>query len=104
MKLKIGKYVWNIILVDNLFEALGNTCFKELTIRISKDQTKEMIKDTILHETIHAYIKSYGFNKEYFYEEEIVCFITQNINQITLLSNKIWRTLKNEINKESKNE
>lgn len=98
MKLKIGKYTWNVVLVDDLFESLGNACFKELTIKISKNQTKEMLKDTIFHETMHAYIKSYGFNKEYYCEEEIVCFVTQNIKQITLLANKIWRVIKNEIN------
>ena len=93
MRLKIGKYTWTIEWVDNLFNSFGCTTFNELTIKISKNQCDALLKDTIFHELIHAYIKSYGFNREYFYEEDVVLFITQNIDSIMLLTDKVWKEM-----------
>ena len=96
MKVKIGKYIWDIKYVNDLFNSFGNTTFSKLEININKNQSKVFLKDTIYHEIIHAYIKSYGFNKEYYHEEEMVTFITQNKEQFELLTNKVIKGLKNE--------
>ena len=61
------------------------------------------MRDTIYHEIMHAYIKSYGFNREYYYEEDLVTFITQNREQIDSLTDEVLKGLENE-EKENKDE
>lgn len=96
MKIKINNYDWNIKLVPKkeIDGDLGLCHYADLTIKIGKEQDKQLIKDTILHEIIHAFIFSYGFDKNSYTNEEITCFFTQNIPNIIKIRDDAIKEMK----------
>lgn len=88
MKITINGYDWQVIFVPEddkrLGEAkegyinLGYTCFDKLCIAISRDAEKQVQKNTIAHELIHAFTLSTGVYEMVWSEEEMCRFIGSN--------------------------
>ena len=102
MKIKINKTNWNVYLVNEFRDepgVLGKTCYLRGTVEILKGLSDEKMKSTIIHEIVHAYLDSYGFevpNIEsvmLFSEEQVCEFIAMNGEDIIHLSDKIYKTL-----------
>lgn len=51
----------------------GQTRFPKQIILIDKDLSVERKRKTLIHELVHAFINSYGFN-DYDFKEENVCY------------------------------
>lgn len=69
----VGKDNNEIILDGDL--CMGITKFMELKIFIQKGMLKSLIERTIRHELTHAYLYSYGINKDEYSLEEVCNFV-----------------------------
>lgn len=100
MKLTINNYDWEIKVVpkEEIENNLGTTYFADLTIKIRKEQELDVFEDSLFHEITHAYMFSYGFDKNSYSNEEVVCFMTQNFMNIELLTKQALRELEKEKN------
>lgn len=99
MKIKINGLNWTVENVHRNDEHLivrGNPCFgvthyADLIIWLDKTQAKELYRQTLIHELIHAYTFSFGVhlvaNEK---TEESVCdFMGSHLDEIYLTANKI---------------
>lgn len=102
MKIKINGLNWTVENVQRGSEKLilnGNPCFgvtyyADLVIWLDKNQAKELYRQTLIHELIHAYTFSFGVhlvaNEK---TEESVCdFMGSHLDEIYLTANKIMDT------------
>lgn len=99
MKLEIGGFVFDLILVDKDNEHLeskdestfyaGTTDFRELKIYIDKTLPNALIEATIIHEITHAYLYAYGFSSEMMNEEELCVFMGRNMRFIYQLYERV---------------
>ena len=104
--MKINNLKWKIFYDKDLGENyLGTTDYFALEIKINplvKD--KSNLDRTIMHEVIHAYLYSYGFtNKDEFKLEEMVEFISHNVDSIIALSAEAGKELEEVSNNEKDN-
>lgn len=55
-KLKIGAHKYSVLLVDQVDPEnnVGECCGEDLTIKIKRTQKETQLKETLLHEIIHA--------------------------------------------------
>ena len=98
MKIKINNLTWNVGFErrDDLNGCYGFARFSTLEIRIAHDVHKEVVRTTITHEIIHAFIESFGFttpdtNSTLMFSEEQVCdFIAMNLEEISKQSKKVY--------------
>ena len=74
-KLKIGPYEWKYIDNCDLKDTFGTCDYKDLEIKISKDQTGLVKKCTIIHELLHAAFCSAGYSPR---EEEKIVDVLAN--------------------------
>ena len=103
MKLEIGNFVFDLMLVDKDNEHLeskdestfnaGTTDFRELKIYIDKTLPNALIEATIIHEITHAYLYAYGFSSEIMNEEELCVFMGHNMRFIY----QLYKRASNEI-------
>lgn len=103
MKIKINGLNWTVENVQRGNEKLqlnGNPCFgitkyMDLIIYLDAEQAKELYRQTLIHELIHAYTFSFGVhlvaNEK---TEEPVCdFMGSHLDEIYLTANKIMDAL-----------
>ena len=80
---------WKIVLDENGIlpeERFGSTYYTTQTIIINKNICEEARHRTLIHELIHAYTYSIGYNeKETYNREELSEFISHNLSNITVL-------------------
>ena len=102
MKLRINRTNWNVYLVDRYEDepgVLGKTSYIKGTIEIVRGMSSEKTKSTIIHEIVHAYLDSYGFelpNVEsvmLFSEEQLCEFIAMNGEEIMSIADRVYRNL-----------
>lgn len=91
IKIKIHNSSWNVILkslqdVDG--EPAGITFRDIKTILINSDFTIEL-RNTIIHELVHAFVYEYGFSQVDMTSENHAEFIAAYLDDIYLLTNKI---------------
>lgn len=72
-------------------ECLGVTYFKDLQIFVDCTLSRELFRQTIIHELIHAFAFSYGAQLEgYEKTEELLCnFMGAHLDEIYITANKI---------------
>lgn len=100
MKLRINGLNWNVQNVQRNDEKLkskdGDSCFgvtyyQELSVYLDKSMPKELYRQTVVHELIHAFTFSFGvhlFANER--TEESVCdFMGAHLDEICSATNKI---------------
>lgn len=98
MKIKINNLAWNVVFTtrEDINGCYGLTCFSKLEIKLAHDVHQDVVRTTITHEIIHAYIESCGFttpNVEspmIFSEEQVCDFVAMNLEEINKLSNKLY--------------
>ena len=94
----INNLQWEILYDKNINENyLGETDYFKLKININPEIENSMnLGRTVMHEVIHAYLYSFGFsNKNEFQLEEMIEFISHNIENI----NKLTEIALTELNK-----
>lgn len=70
---------------------LGITYKSEQTIYIDRTVSSQQIYKTVVHELIHAFLFSYGFDNCEWDEESMCNFIGQNAENIIKLANEVIR-------------
>lgn len=98
MKIKIHDLTWEVRFTDYIENptdsneiVCGLTLKTKQVILISVRQSLEIIKRTITHELVHAYIWSYGFeNSDPFSEEEMCNFIETHMRDLYNNTEKIY--------------
>lgn len=98
MKLKINDLEWNLTFVkkNEIEGCYGITRFSSLTIKIATDLHKDIVRTTITHELVHAYLESFGYTPPsidsalMFSEEQICDFIAMNQDFIMKQSSKVF--------------
>ncbi|MDE7299555.1 MAG: hypothetical protein K2N94_12120 [Lachnospiraceae bacterium] len=68
MKLRVNKLIWTIQAVPRNSEKLkiddhscfGVTCYAELRIYLDKNQSRELFRQTVIHELVHVFSFSFG--------------------------------------------
>ena len=76
MKVRIKNYENEIGEVDYIGDStgiVGNTDNRLYKISLIKDLDYTLKRKTLIHELVHAFINSYGFN-DYDFKEENVCY------------------------------
>ena len=76
MKVRIKDYEYEIVEVDYIGDStgiVGNTDNRLYKISLIKDLDYTLKRKTLIHELVHAFINSYGFN-DYDFKEENVCY------------------------------
>lgn len=101
MQIKINGYKWVIKIVDGNTEKmhpqkdrinLGLTEYCEGIINIRKGMNKKVKRSTVIHELIHAFLFSYGYDVN---DEESMCdFFGSQGDRIIELTNKIMKGVK----------
>ena len=99
MKFKVNGLTWNIQSVQrdseklkvNNIACLGVTYCHDLQIFLDSSQSKELFRQTVIHELIHAFTFSFGVhlmaNEK---TEESVCdFMAAHLDEIFLTTNRI---------------
>lgn len=98
MKVTINNIDWKVYFYkEEAHEgALGFCKNVSGEIHIRKDMPSYMVKTTIMHEVVHAYLWSHGFVKPdedatlLFSEEQVCDFIGMNYVELTKLADKIY--------------
>lgn len=103
MVIKINGYRWKVELVDAEIEKmhpepdsynLGLTEYCEGVISIRKGINEIMMRSTVIHELVHAFLFSYGYQVN---DEESMCnFFGSQGDRIMELTNKIMKGVKME--------
>ena len=77
------------------YPAFGVTKFATLEIFLRDDQSKELYRQTVIHELLHAYTFSFGVHllADEHTEEPIADFVGAHLDQIHNDANKITNTL-----------
>lgn len=106
MIIKINNLNWTVFFVPRKHEKLeledtqcmGVTYFSDLQIYIDESLSDELIRQTVIHELIHAFLFSYGVHIECSYDkdvEEAFCdFCGAYFDKVQKVANKIikmWR-------------
>ena len=86
----INNLEWNIIAENSDYNYLGTTSESRLEIHIASVPNTQVIRRTIIHEVVHAYLYSYGFPKNNFNEEDLCEFIANNLDAITQISDQVF--------------
>lgn len=86
----INNLEWNIVVENSDYDYLGTTSESRLEIHIASVPNTQVIKRTITHEVVHAYLYSYGFPKKNFNEEDLCEFIANNLDGISHISNQVF--------------
>lgn len=83
----------------------GETLMCHNRIFINDDLAPEVMRWTITHELVHAYLWSYGFDAVTNLTHEQVCeFIASYCEDISKDTNTVYKVLSAELEKRSKNE
>ena len=96
MTIKINNLIWKVMFKTrgDLDGSFGLTSFRKLEIYIATDVAQDVVRTTITHEIVHAYIESHGLveNKDgmLFNEEQVADFIAMNITSINELTLKVY--------------
>lgn len=104
MKIKINGLVWTVKNEDanhpDLQNSRGNPCFgvtdyTKQTITLRNDMSKELYRQTVAHELLHAYTFSFGVHlfADEETEEPVADFIGSHIDKIWEHTNKICNEL-----------
>lgn len=109
MKITINKYEWGVKLEpadsEKMNPAGGDGCagldgyaglteYISQTISIRDGLSKERTRDVVIHELVHAYLDSYGYNTDCLSEEEMCRFISAQIDRIMYDTETIMEGLK----------
>lgn len=101
MIIKINNLEWNVFFVPrdhNKLEAdgvqcLGKAYFDDLHIYLDKSVSEELMRQTVIHELVHAFLFSYGVhvecNDDYDTEEAVCDFCGAYFDKIKKAANKI---------------
>lgn len=105
IKLKINGLEWRVKFTHDKEELkedlLGLCVFTQLKIYIADDADNAVVRTSILHELVHAYLFSYGFTKVkdsddlMFSEEQICDFVAMNLISILDMANKLYDAYEN---------
>lgn len=68
MKIQIGQTTWTVTPAD--IEEFGRTDHFQAKLFVNKDQTQDQLRDTVLHEVLHAICFNYGVQTGTEEEEE----------------------------------
>ena len=103
MKIKINNIPWtvNFVHTGDIDNCIGVTKFRELSIYVATNVEKDVVRTSITHELIHAYVDSYGFilsDDDKFSGEQLADFIAMNLSNINELTMKIYLKYKQEYN------
>lgn len=108
MIIKINGLEWTVFFVtrehDKLemddMQCMGITYFSDLQIYLDKTLSAELMRQTVIHELVHAFLFSYGIHIECDNDkdtEEAVCdFCGAYFGKLGKLSNKIIKTWNSE--------
>lgn len=98
MKIKIANDLWKVKLKDGDSKKmhpskdrinLGLTEYTELVINIRKEMPLSLARSTVIHELVHAFIFSYGYEMD---SEEAMCnFFGVHANEILELTEQIMK-------------
>ena len=97
MKIKIHDLTWEVKFVcgidcDEDMEVSGATMKMQQLIVIDITVPKEMLRRTIVHELVHAFIWTYGLeNSKPFSEEQVCNFFETYYQDIIKLTDKILK-------------
>lgn len=101
MVIKINGYKWKVEMVDGEIEKmhpdpdhynLGLTEYCEGVISIRKSMSEPAMRSTVIHELVHAFLFSYGYQVD---GEESMCnFFASQGDRIMELTNKIMKGVK----------
>lgn len=85
--MKINNLNWTVCLAYLEDGTMGLTTYSNQTIQIQCGMIEECIRLTLMHEIVHAYLYSYGFNQNQreFHKEELCEFIAQNVDNLIKL-------------------
>lgn len=89
MVVNINGIGWHTV-IDHLPNRFGECRFDTQEIVIDDCTHKDNLYRTVMHEVSHAYIFSYGFSFKEWKEEDVVEFISCNIQNIMEYTNKIY--------------
>jgi len=103
MIVTINNIKWKVLFVNrvDINECYGVTSFPSLQIKIAIDYPKEVIRTTITHEVVHAWLESYGYRENdgmLFSEEQVADFIGMNLHNFNELTMKIYLEYKRKYN------
>lgn len=98
MKLNINGLIWKLSFVkkEDIDGCYGITKFSTLEIKIATNLHRDVVRTTITHELIHAYLESLGYtvpnvdSSMLFSEEQVCDFIAMNLDAITKQASKIF--------------
>lgn len=105
MNIKIHDFTWEIVFVDKVEDqsddseiTCGKTYKTKLRIDISTQQKDSLVRHSIIHELVHAYIWSWGLeNSTPFNEEQIANFIETHGPDILTQADKIYNYYLNKV-------
>ena len=98
MKVVINNLEWDVSFVEKheIDECFGRTKFSDLEIKIATSFHRDVIRTTITHEVVHAFIESMGIvppssDSQMLFSEEQVCdFVGMNLDEIAKTSKTIY--------------
>lgn len=104
-KLKINGLEWRVKFTHDREELkedlLGLCVFTQLKIYVADDVDDAVVRTSIIHELVHAYLFSYGFTEAkdtdnlMFSEEQICDFVAMNLISILEMANKLYDAYEN---------
>ena len=98
MKLKINDLIWDLSFVskEEIDGCYGLTKFSTLEIKIATNLHRDVVRTTITHELVHAYLESLGYTVPstesplMFSEEQVCDFIAMNVESLMADSKKVF--------------
>lgn len=93
MKTKINNHTWNIVFFERTTERYdGVTNESTMTIEINKNISPQALRHSLIHELVHAYLASFGFDNYVLQKmtiEQVCEFVAHNGDNIINDANKI---------------